>query len=54
MLTFDMVKGSIESEEMPHMNSLSIAIDGDEMSQTWTMFDGSGQKTHTMTFRRVQ
>ena len=54
VLTFDMVKGSIESEEMPHMNSLSIAIDGDEMSQTWTMFDGSGQKTHTMTFRRVQ
>ena len=52
VLTFEMVEGSIESEEMPHMNSLSIAIDGDEMSQTWTMFDGSGQKTHTMNFRR--
>lgn len=54
VLTFEMVKGSIESEEMPHMNSLSIAVDGDEMSQTWTMFDGSGQKTHTMNFRRAR
>ena len=54
VLTFEMVKGSIESEEMPHMNSLSIEIDGDEMSQTWTMFDGSGQKTHTMNFRRAR
>ncbi|MCY3760833.1 MAG: hypothetical protein OXH50_06245 [Gemmatimonadetes bacterium] len=54
VLTFEMVEGSIESEEMPHMNSLSIAVDGDEMSQSWTMFDGSGQKTHTMTFRRAR
>ena len=54
VLTFEMVKGSIESEEMPHMNSLSIAVDGDEMSQAWTMFDGSGQKTHTMNFRRAR
>ena len=54
VLTFEMVEGSIESEEMPHMNALSITIDGDEMSQTWGMFDGSGQKTHTMTFRRAR
>ena len=54
VLAFEMVEGSIESEEMPHMNSLSIAFDGDEMSQTWGMFDGSGQKAHTMTFRRAR
>lgn len=54
VLTFEMVQGSIESEEVPHMNALSISFDGDEMSQTWTMFDGSGQKTHTMTFRRAR
>ena len=55
VLTFELVKGSLESEEMPHMNSVSIAFDGgDEMSQAWSMFDGSGQMTHTMTFRRAQ
>lgn len=56
MLTFELVKGSLESEEMPHMNGVSIAFDGgDEMSQTWSMFPGAGQETqtHTMHFRRV-
>ena len=56
VLTFELVKGSLESEEVPHMNGVSIAFDGgDEMSQTWSMFPGSGQETqtHTMHFRRV-
>ena len=55
VMTFELVKGSLEAEEMPHMNSVSIAFEGgDEMSQTWSMFDGSGQMAHTMTFRRAQ
>ena len=57
VLTFELVKGSLESEEMPHMNGVSIAFDGgDEMSQTWSMFAGPGQetKTHTMRFRRAR
>ncbi len=57
VLTFELVKGSLESEEMPHMNAVSIAFDGgDEMSQTWSMFPGAGQetKTHTMHFRRAR
>lgn len=57
VLTFELVKGSLDSEEMPHMNGVSIAFDGgDEMSQTWSMFPGAGQetKTHTMHFRRLR
>ena len=57
VLTFELVKGSLESEETPHMNGVSIAFDGgDEMSQTWTMFPGPGQETqtHTMRFRRAR
>ncbi|MCE2483781.1 MAG: hypothetical protein J4F33_13145 [Alphaproteobacteria bacterium] len=57
LTTFELVKGSLESEEMPHMNGVSIAFDGrDEMSQTWSMFAGPGQetKTHTMRFRRAR
>ena len=57
VLTFELVKGSLDSEEMPHMNGVSIAFDGgDEMSQTWSMFPGSGQETqtHTMHFRRAR
>ena len=56
VLTFELVKGSLESEEVPHMNGVSIAFDGgDEMSQTWSMYPGAGQEpqTHTMHFRRV-
>ena len=57
VLTFELVKGSLDSEEMPHMNGVSIAFDGgDEMSQTWSMFPGAGQETqtHTMHFRRAR
>ena len=57
VLTFELVKGSLESEEVPHMNGVSIAFDGgDEMSQTWSMFPGAGQETqtHTMHFRRLR
>ena len=57
VLTFELVKGSLESEEAPHMNAVSIAFDGgDEMSQTWSMFPGAGQETqtHTMHFRRLR
>lgn len=57
VLTFELVKGSLDSEEMPHMNGVSIAFDGgDEMSQTWSMSPGPGQETqtHTMHFRRFR
>ena len=55
MITLEMVEGSLDSAEEPHMHSVSIAFDGgDEMSQTWSMYEGGEKKmTNTMTFRRL-
>ena len=54
VLTLELVEGSLASPQEPHMHSVSIAFDGgDEMSQTWSMYEGGEEKmTHTMTFRR--
>lgn len=56
VLTLEMVEGSLDSVEEPHMHSVSIAYDGgDEMSQTWSMYQGGEEvMTNTMTFRRLQ
>ncbi len=56
VLSLELVEGSLDSAEEPHMHSVSIVFDGgDEMSQTWSMYAGGEEKmTHTMTFRRLQ
>ena len=56
VLTLELVEGSLDSAEEPHMHSVSIAFDGgDEMSQTWSMYQGGEEKmTNTTTFRRLQ
>ncbi len=56
VLTLELVEGSLDSPDEPHMHAVSIAFDGsEEMSQTWSMYD-QGKKTmsHTMTYRRVR
>ncbi len=56
VITLELVEGSLDSSDEPHMHAVSIAFDGaDGMSQTWSMYD-QGKKTmsHTMTYRRVR
>ena len=56
VITLELVEGSLDSPDEPHMHAVSIVFDGaDEMSQTWSMY-AEGQKTmsHTMTYRRVR
>ena len=56
VLTLELVEGSLDSPDEPHMHAVSIAFDGsEEMSQTCSMYD-QGKKTmsHTMTYRRVR
>lgn len=55
-IALELVEGSLDSPDESHMHSVSIAFNGsDEMSQTWTMYEG-GKETmsHTMTYRRVR
>ena len=56
VIALELVEGSLDSPDEPHMHSVSIAFDGaDEMSQAWTMYeDGKETMSHTMTYRRVQ
>ena len=56
VIALELVEGSLDSPDESHMHSVSIAFNGsDEMSQTWTMYEG-GKETmsHTMTYRRVR
>ena len=56
VIALELVEGSLDSPDESHMHSVSIAFNGpDEMSQTWTMYEG-GKETmsHSMTYRRVR
>ena len=55
VIALELVEGSLDSPDESHMHSVSIAFNGsDEMSQTWTMYEGGKQTmSHTMTYRRV-
>ena len=56
VIALELVEGSLDSPDESHMHSVSIAFNGpDEMSQTWTMYEGGKQTmSHTMTYRRVR
>ena len=56
VITLELVEGSLDSSDEPHMHSVTITFDGeDRMSQTWTMYEGGKETTaHTMNYRRVR
>ena len=41
--------GNLESRNTPHMDSLSMTIDGDKLTQAWSFYE-NGKFTQTMTF----